>query len=198
MSSAITHIVFGGAIGSSAGSLLGQDRRALTLWGFCLGFAPDLDIIGFAYGVPYESFFGHRGFFHAPFLGLLLASVVLALVWRVTQDSRRAVAWAFATVAAFASHAVLDALTTGGAGVMMFYPLSEERFFFDWRPIPVSPIGIRAFLTERGLRVMRVEVFWIAGAFLCAAIAALLARFGSTSKGCYDDQHTRSKTETSA
>ncbi len=28
---------------------------------------PDADVVGFYFGVPYDHFFGHRGFFHSPF-----------------------------------------------------------------------------------------------------------------------------------
>lgn len=58
------------------------------------------------------------------------------------------------------SHALLDALTDGGLGVALFWPLSDERIFFPWRPIPVAPIGRRFFTTERGLLVAATELAW--------------------------------------
>ena len=60
-------------------------------------------------------------------------------------------------------------MTMGGKGVMMWFPLSEERSFFRFRPIPVSPISVRAFFSEWGLRVMRVEIWFILGA-LCVGV----------------------------
>ncbi len=39
---------------------------------------PDLDAIGFWLGVPYKSFFGHRGFTHSIAFAVLLS-------WGVTQ-----------------------------------------------------------------------------------------------------------------
>ena len=44
----------------------------------------------------------------------------------------------FLLFVAMASHGVLDALTDGGRGVGFLIPFSSERFFFPWRPIPVS------------------------------------------------------------
>ena len=35
---------------------------------------------------------------------------------------------------------VLDACTTGGSGIIVFWPLSCERFFLPWQVIAVSPI----------------------------------------------------------
>ena len=42
------------------------------------------------------------------------------------------------------SHPLLDAMTDGGLGVMMFFPFTVDRFFFTWRPIHVAIIGISA------------------------------------------------------
>ena len=58
------------------------------------------------------------------------------------------------------SHALLDALTNGGLGVCLYCPFNVDRFFFDFRPIQVSPIGKR-FFSEAGLRVLQSEFVWI-------------------------------------
>ncbi|WBX74857.1 hypothetical protein PG913_00110 [Tenacibaculum pacificus] len=60
-----------------------------------------------------------------------------------------------------ASHAVLDALTTGGLGVAFFSPFDTTRYFFPWRPIKVSPIGVERFFGERGIKVLKSEFLWI-------------------------------------
>ena len=59
-----------------------------------------------------------------------------------------------------ASHGLLDALTNGGAGVAFFAPFDATRYFFLWRPIPISPIGMR-FFSQRGLEVFWNEFLWI-------------------------------------
>jgi len=62
---------------------------------------------------------------------------------------------------ATASHGMLDAMTNGGRGVAFFAPFSDARFFFPWRPIEVSPLGIDRFLSARGMEVMISEFKWI-------------------------------------
>jgi len=47
-----------------------------------------------------------------------------------------------------------------------------DRFFFPWRPIHVSPIGV-GFLSARGLAVLVNELRWIV---LPSVIIALIAR----------------------
>ena len=59
------------------------------------------------------------------------------------------------------SHGLLDSLTNGGLGVAYFSPFSNERYFFPWRPIQVSPLGAAKFFSERGLRVLKSETAWI-------------------------------------
>jgi inner membrane protein len=58
------------------------------------------------------------------------------------------------------SHGCLDALTDGGLGVAFFAPLDQTRYFFPWRPIEVSPIGLD-FFSARGLTVIESELLWI-------------------------------------
>ena len=62
---------------------------------------------------------------------------------------------------ATASHGVLDAMTTGGLGVAFFSPVEQQRYFFDFRPIQVSPIGIRNFAGQQAMRVLASEVVWV-------------------------------------
>ncbi len=59
------------------------------------------------------------------------------------------------------SHPSLDALTNGGRGVALFWPFTNERFFFPWRPIEVSPIGIFKFFGPTGQEVVQSELLWI-------------------------------------
>jgi inner membrane protein len=55
----------------------------------------------------------------------------------------------------------LDALTNGGNGIALLSPLSNNRYFFPWTPIEVSPLNIKAFLSQRGLIVLTSELLWI-------------------------------------
>jgi inner membrane protein len=63
--------------------------------------------------------------------------------------------------AALASHGLLDAFTNGGSGIAFLWPFSDGRYFAPWRPVEVSPLGIRGFFTSRGVEVLKSEVIWI-------------------------------------
>src|SRR4051812_6554488 len=104
---------------------------------------PDADVVGFALGVPYAAPFGHRGATHS-----LLFAAAAGAAAALAVRKPRLIPWCVALVA---SHPLLDALTDGGLGVALLWPFSDARFFFPWRPIPVSPIGA-GFLSWRGGR----------------------------------------------
>jgi len=77
---------------------------------------------------------------------------------------------------AAASHGLLDALTDGGLGVAFFSPFDNRRYFLPWRPIAVSPIGVRRFFTASGLLVFESELVAVWLPALVFAGAALLSR----------------------
>ena len=163
--------------------------------------APDLDTIGFAFGVPYDDVLGHRGVTHsiafAAVAGLAAARFYVGAAPPPTppvgakSESGRfgvgswpsgigswplGVAWLYFSLVTM-SHGVLDAFTDGGRGIALLWPFSPARFFFPWRPIRVSPIGI-GFFSPRGLVVLASELRWIV---LPSAISALIARAVRTS-----------------
>ena len=73
------------------------------------------------------------------------------------------------------SHPLLDALTNGGLGVALFAPFSAERYFFPFRPIEVSPLGMR-FFSARGLEVLASEIVWVWLPALLIYLAAKMYR----------------------
>ena len=75
------------------------------------------------------------------------------------------------STAVIASHGLLDAMTDGGLGVALLWPISNHRYFAPWRPIPVAPIGAR-MLSGRGLEVVTTELLY----FLPLLIYALWPR----------------------
>ena len=77
-----------------------------------------------------------------------------------------------------ASHPILDAMTNGGLGVAFFAPFDNSRYFLPWRPIEVSPIGVRAFFTLRGLTVLQSEFIWIWIPSLTGMVVIWLAHKG--------------------
>jgi inner membrane protein len=178
MASAITHFIVGGALALPALRSTAI-RGVLPQWAIpvsagLLAVAPDLDTFAMrAFGIPYSSFLGHRGFFHSPFFLILLSAALAASVAR--RHSRRAAAclalmWAGCAV----THPLLDALTDGGSGVMLLFPFSEARLFFPWRPIHVSPLSISRFFTRAGY-ILRSEAPFCIGA-ITIGVSGLLAR----------------------
>jgi len=151
----------------AAGIALGRERLPvpLVLVGAALAAAPDLDVIGFRFGLGYASDWGHRGLSHSLLFALLVSGAV-ALLW---PRARSPGAWLF-LFACLASHPLLDLLTDGGQGVMLLWPFSETRFFLPWQPIRVSPIGAR-FFTARGLETVWSELalIWLPASALSGA-----------------------------
>jgi len=129
---------------------------------------PDADVIAFAFGIPYAHTFGHRGFTHSIAFAALFALVAAVLV------RGRIAAFAFIFLCTM-SHAILDALTDGGLGIAFFSPFSNERYFFPWQPIRVSPLGA-GFFSERGWETLRSEVVWVWGPCVAVALAATFVR----------------------
>ncbi len=131
---------------------------------------PDLDIVGFRFGIRYGDFWGHRGFTHSLFFAALLAAIVSSLGFpRVSPGVNRFWIWSYLFLAT-AGHGFLDAMTDGGLGVAFFSPFENHRYFLPWRPIRVSPIGIGQFFSDQGLAVLQSELLWI---WLPAALLAL-------------------------
>jgi inner membrane protein len=121
-----------------------------------LSLLPDADVVAFALGIPYDHPFGHRGASHA--LGPAAAcGLAVTLAARRGSSRRRAGRLGMLVAAVLASHGLLDALTDGGLGIALLWPVTSERYFAPWQPIPVAPIGL-GMLSERGLYVLLTEL----------------------------------------
>jgi inner membrane protein len=120
---------------------------------------PDVDVIGFEFGVGYGDMFGHRGFTHSIFFAAVLAAAATFAFFE-QRGEQQAVIFLFLLVSTL-SHSILDALTDGGLGVGFFAPFSNRRYFFPYRPIKVSPIGVSGFFSRRGAGVMLSELRWV-------------------------------------
>jgi inner membrane protein len=143
------------------------------LWalGVACAMAPDLDVLAFRLGISYDDLLGHRGLWHSiPFAALFAALVTLAAFPVARPAFSRVRAFAFLFLAT-ASHGLLDMLTNGGLGVALWSPLENERRFFAFRPIEVSPLDVRAFLSPRGLAILANEARWVW--LPCIALACL-------------------------
>ena len=141
--------------------LLPQDTASssLLIAAALCSVIPDLDVIGFEFGIKYADMLGHRGFTHSIFFAAVLAGFVTFTFFRNSHGSQL-VMFLFLFLSTL-SHPVLDSLTNGGLGVGFFAPFSNERYFFPYRPIEVSPIGVAGFFSHRGFKVMFSELRWV-------------------------------------
>ena len=127
--------------------------------GILCSVVPDLDVIGFRFGVHYGDFWGHRGFTHSLVFAALLAGTVVAVLRR-TENVAPLSLFCYLFLAT-ASHGLLDSMTNGGLGVAFFSPFNNQRYFLPWRPIRVSPIAISRFFTPHVFAILHTELLWI-------------------------------------
>ena len=174
MPTVFTHAV----VALAAGRASPLRSRGAKFWLLALGCSllPDADVISFAFDISYAHPLGHRGFFHSPFFGLLTGLAVTLLFFREIPRFSRAW-WGHLTFFSLltASHGILDAFTDGGLGIALLAPFDNTRYFFPWTPIRVSPIGIDAFLSERGWITLKSELLWIWGPLLLLTTGVTVA-----------------------
>lgn len=156
MASLITHPVIPLSIGLALGKKNIPVR--VLLRGIVFSMLPDADVIAFRFGIPYEHMLGHRGVTHS----IAFAAIISAGAAWVLHECRVTYLRTFLFLfIACVSHGVLDAMTSGGLGVGFFIPLNDERYFLPFRPIRVSPIGVKAFFSTWGMRVLLSELLWV-------------------------------------
>ena len=145
----------------------------LAVAGMVFSVLPDLDSIGFRFGISYASPWGHRGFSHSLVVALCCAAIAMPF-----SKGFKASPWVVFSflAAAMASHGILDAMTNAGRGVAFFWPVSDERIFFGFRPIEASPISVQRFLSGRGLQVLESEFLWVWLPAVAVAVAGIWVR----------------------
>ena len=173
MATIFSHAVAAVAIGKACT----PNKMAWRFWALTVlcSILPDIDVIGFAFGIRYGDLFGHRGITHSLFFALLLGCAVVLLFFKegAQSISKSGLIAYFALVTA--SHPLLDAMTNGGLGVAFFAPFDATRYFLPWRPIEVSPIGMD-FFSPRGMEVLMSEIVWIWLPSLALILAVWLYR----------------------
>jgi len=157
MPSAFSHAVAALGIGTA---FFGRKppARVLGLGALCAAL-PDADVIGFRFGVRYGDLLGHRGLTHSFAFAAALALLATPLA-RKDGGPPPGKLWTYLFLAT-ASHGLLDAMTDGGLGIALLAPFKNSRYFFPFRPIEVSPIGIGRFFSERGMDVLKSEFLWV-------------------------------------
>ena len=180
MASAFSHAV--AALGIGACFYRPVTPKRVWMAGVACSVMPDLDVIGFRFGIRYGDSWGRRGFTHSFLFAALLATAMAFIgFWRGLPSIGRVPLWSYLFLAA-ASHGFLDAMTDGGLGVAFFSPFDDHRYFLPWTPIRVSPIGLGRFFSPRGLEVLQSELLWIWLPAAVLAIAAWVVRRPASSK----------------
>src|SRR5919108_3994798 len=133
--------------------------RPLLLAGVVCSIVPDLDVIGFRFGIRYGDLLGHRGFTHSFLFAFILAASLTFTMFR-NGPGKTSIILLF-LFSSTLSHPLLDMLTNGGLGVALFSPFTNERYFFPWRPIEVSPMSRANFFSDWGTRVLMSELEWV-------------------------------------
>ena len=159
MASAFGHALLAATLGTAF-------KRSIRSWkffsiGMFCSIFPDADVLSFTFGIPYEAFWGHRGFTHSLLFAFLLGLLVTILFYRKSFRKWTVSLYVLYFSLCTASHALLDAMTSGGLGVAFFSPWDNTRYFLPWRPIKVSPIGVENFFSEWGKNVLLSEFYWI-------------------------------------
>jgi inner membrane protein len=180
MASAFSHVAIPIAI------RLGMGKKTIptSLVIFCslISAAPDLDVIAFRFGIPYDSPWGHRGFTHSIFFAFFFSFFPI-LFHRFFKASRISIY--FMTFVSMLSHGLLDALTNGGLGVAFLWPFNSQRYFFPWKVVEVSPLSISRFFTEKGVAVLQSELLYI---WLPSLVGAFLLYLFSKSRKLWNKQ----------
>ena len=194
MPTVFSHTVAATALGqwyvpAEASAKAGPQRSVplrFWIWTVFCAMLPDVDVIGFSLGISYDDILGHRGLTHS-FVFAALVGAIAAAQCQIpnpksqTPNPKRLGLFVYFILIA-ASHGVLDAFTNGGRGIAFLAPFSNARFFFPWRPIQVSPIGVR-FFSGRGVDVLLSELRWIwVPSAIIAAAARLVRKYTSSSR----------------
>jgi inner membrane protein len=173
MPTIISHAAVPLALGVGVGGK--RIPRPLLFAAMTAAMLPDADVILFRFGATYDSVWAHRGFSHSLGFAIVLGLIAAAFFRRSVPALA---AFAFVAFAA-ASHGLLDMLTNGGHGVAYLWPATARRYFFDWRPIQVSPLAASRFMT-RAARIAGTELLWI---WVPAIVVAVALRATRTHEG---------------
>src|SRR5262245_17615512 len=94
--------------------------RTYVIGGMC-SILPDIDVIGFRFGVKYGDVLGHRGLTHSIFFSVIVSFLLTRLILKKDSETQgRAILVFFFLFCCTVSHGIFDAFTDGGLGVAFF------------------------------------------------------------------------------
>ena len=110
MASAFSHALVAYAIGRSHRWTV--DPQRFWILSISCSILPDLDVLAFALGIPYDHVLGHRGLTHSFFFAAVVGVSIVRLafpniLWHTPQGWKLVAHFSVVT----ASHGVLDAMT---------------------------------------------------------------------------------------
>jgi len=154
----MTHAFVGLTLARAAQARTGVPARLLLPLAALCAILPDADVLGLP-GIELGWGLSHRGVTHSVAFALVLGGVGAYAVKRGVPAART-LTLALLLFVITLSHGLLDAMTNGGPGIAFAAPFSDGRSFLPWRPLEVSPIGVR-FFSMRGLAAMASEIVWV-------------------------------------
>ncbi len=183
MPTIISHAIVGLSLGH-AGKPLKPLPKSYWLVCILLPMLPDADVIAFVFGIPYAHEFGHRGFTHSLFFAVVLGFITGPTIAFMTDNKQLWLRFSITFSLLMATHGLLDALTNGGLGIALLAPFDHTRYFWPITPIDVSPIGLKAFISDWGLRVLKNEavLIWIPSLMLIIISALIRSLFKPNQK----------------
>jgi len=136
-------VISHGVAAAAIGKVFTADRLPARFWFLSIGCAmlPDIDVLGFAFGIRYGDMLGHRGITHSLPCALMVACLAAWLCLDTATQSARTwlvVGYFFIVTA---SHGILDAMTNGGSGggvlctilkQSLLSAVAANRSFSDW------------------------------------------------------------------
>jgi len=157
-------------IGAAAAPRARLSKR-LVAAGMIAAALPDADVIVRSFGVPHTHDFGHRGATHT----ILFAILVAIGGWLAARPLRSSPTPAFLFVLlSTLSHPLTDMLTSGGKGIMLYWPLEHVRFKFLFHPVEASPVGLQGIESGAIWHVLLSEALWL---LLPALLLAFFCRW---------------------
>jgi inner membrane protein len=142
-------------VGLGAARLCATRPMPWAYWGMAvlLPIVPDLDVFSTAaYGAP----LGHRGITHSLIFAAALSIIAAGLLFRHLRVRWWSLSALFFVI--LASHGLLDAMTIGGEGVPLFWPLPGR--YGNWGPLRVSDIAFD-FPDPSYSAAVRSELLWV-------------------------------------
>src|SRR5262249_61635881 len=134
MASAFSHAIVALTMGKACQNRQ-IDWRALLL-GVACSILPDVDVIGFRYGIQYGDVWGHRGLTHSLLFAVLL-SAVLAVAWYRKRPKAAMAGVGGYLFLCTASHGGLYSVVSGGVWGAGFSHFCTTMVFFRFLPFAV-------------------------------------------------------------